>query len=394
MVVANVEVEFIISLFCVDAGALAKIAAETVHNGVFCFQGSVVRMGKDVATGGRINHKGAIHIENLLPFDLIHFVVQFIGVVGIKFGKRFQNGQCRAASVVGAIEHFHIAHKRDGTTEDFYTCGTHFSQFISQHFFKALHCFGNHWKPFGCGGFLWEHFPVFLLNNHLFVCINYQYNSLLFLIFFSCRHLLCDALGRMICTHFFYAFLRYFPVENADIQFVAHQQYQTVEKYPQHYEQQRANRAVEDIVAVETADIDLKCPRQTKKHQCCQDRPYGEEPHTLALGRGPIVYHTNNQKGEQRKNNPSTKADDEDIEVGMGNKSFGDEPSDDEFISYEQHQNGDYQSEKKKYKHQTQNIALYKRTALNALVGIIKRHKQAVHTIGSQNNRGQETNRQ
>ena len=111
------QVELVVGLFGVDGGTLAEVAAEAVDDGVLGFQSGVVAVGEDFAAGGGVDHEGAVDVENLLPANLVHLVVELLLVVGVKLGEGFQDGQCRTAAIVGAVEQTHIAFKLNGSCD-------------------------------------------------------------------------------------------------------------------------------------------------------------------------------------------------------------------------------------------------------------------------------------
>lgn len=166
MIINDVEVELVFGSLGVDGGALAEFVAETVDNSIFSFKGSVVGMSEIGSAGRRIDHKSTIDIENLFPMNLIDFLVKFAVVVGIEFGERFENGQCCAASVVGTIEHLHVAGEGDGTSEDLNVIGATFAKFVGEDFFKAEHSLGHHLEGGSIGFLDGDDFTPLLLDDH------------------------------------------------------------------------------------------------------------------------------------------------------------------------------------------------------------------------------------
>ena len=55
-------------------------------------------------------------------------------------------------------------------------------------------------------------------------------------------------------------------VEDGGVELIAQQDDEAVELQPQHDEQQGADGAVEDVVAVEVGEIDFEAPREKDEH--------------------------------------------------------------------------------------------------------------------------------
>ncbi len=148
MVVRNMEIDLEIGVFGIDVGTMVEESAQAVDDGVLGFEGGVVGMGEDVARGGGVDHKGAVDVDDLLPLDAANVVVEFLVVVGLELGERLEDGQSRAAGVVGAIEDTHIAGEGDSARKGFDVLCSAFAQLVGEDFLEAEHCFGYHLELF------------------------------------------------------------------------------------------------------------------------------------------------------------------------------------------------------------------------------------------------------
>ena len=166
VVVAYVEVEFVVGILGVDGRPLSEVAAEAVHNGILGFQGGIVGMGEDVAACGAVNHEGAVHVEDFFPTDAVNLVVEFLLVVGFELSKRFEDGQSGAAGVVGTIEQPHVAFEKDCAVDALDVFGTHGAELVGKNFFKAHHGLGNHSEFLFCGVLYGYGFAVLFLDYH------------------------------------------------------------------------------------------------------------------------------------------------------------------------------------------------------------------------------------
>ena len=165
LIVADVEIKLIVGVLGVDGRALAEVAAEAVDNGILGFESGEIGMGEDFAAGGAVDHEGAVHIEDFLPLDLIDLVVEFLLVVGLEFGKGFEDCQCGAAGIVGPVEGGHSAFEGDSTVDALHILGTEGAEFVGQHLFEAHHGFGDHLEFVTARGDR-HYFAILFLNNH------------------------------------------------------------------------------------------------------------------------------------------------------------------------------------------------------------------------------------
>ena len=149
LVVADVEVELIVGILGVDGGTLPEVAAEAVDDGVLGLEGGVVGMGENLARGGGVDHESAVDVEYLLPPDAVDLVVELLVVVGLEGGEGLEDGQGRAAAVVGTIEETHVAHEGDGAGEDLDLLGAHGAELVGEDFFEAHHGLGHHGEGVG-----------------------------------------------------------------------------------------------------------------------------------------------------------------------------------------------------------------------------------------------------
>ena len=124
-------------------------------------------MGEHLATGGGINHEGTVDIEDFLPTDFVHLVIELLLVVGVEFGEGLEYGECRAAAVVGTVEQAHVAFELHSACPDGDILGTHLAQLLGEHFLEVDHGLGDHPKRLFLGAFYRHHLPVFLLYYHL-----------------------------------------------------------------------------------------------------------------------------------------------------------------------------------------------------------------------------------
>ena len=82
----------------------------------------------------------------MLPVELLHMVIKLVGTGGVEFQKRLENPQCCAATKIGTVHHFLVAHKGHHAPSFGHFVGAQRSQLVGKHSFQALKGLGHHFK--------------------------------------------------------------------------------------------------------------------------------------------------------------------------------------------------------------------------------------------------------
>ena len=125
---------------------------------------------------------------------------------------------------------------------------------------------------------------------------------------------------------------------NGHVQFVAKHDDETVDEQPQHDEEQCADGAVEEVVAVEVGQIDLESPRQEDEHDGGEHGPGGEESHTLFFHGDDVIDNAECEQGHAYKNDPTPDADNDVCERARHKDALAEQPYQDGLVAYNQHQ--------------------------------------------------------
>ena len=144
----NVYVEHHIGARNANRRPLSVFLFEIVNNGIFHAIRHESRVAKHLAKHRGVDGKGFVEGQHRVPLKLAHLLVEVVGIGGTEFVDGFENAQRRAATKIGLIQGFEIAHKRHHARALGHLLRPEGLQLVAQHPFQPLEGFGNHFKIF------------------------------------------------------------------------------------------------------------------------------------------------------------------------------------------------------------------------------------------------------
>ena len=134
-VFCNVHVEADVGIGNADVGTLVRIFHEIVDNRIFNLVGNKLRIAEFGAINGGVYSKRSVEIENFVPLNSLHCLVNSFRILGAEVENGLQHSDCRAEAEVGTVHHFLITRERDHAATDLHVVGTEFDEFLCQNFF-------------------------------------------------------------------------------------------------------------------------------------------------------------------------------------------------------------------------------------------------------------------
>ena len=179
------------------------------------------------------------------------------------------------------------------------------------------------------------------------------------------------------------------PVEDGGVQLVAQHDDEAVEQQPQHDHQQGADRAVEQVVAVEIGQIDLESPGEHDEHTGGEDGSRGEEPHALFLHGDDVVDDAQREQGHTHEDDPAPDADGDVGEGAPRQDAVAEQPDEYRLVADKQAEHQHNHDVEQKHQQDAQWVLLDKGAALGVAVAEIEHH--AVDGVGCKYHRCDET---
>ncbi len=146
IVVGDVDVETDVGVAQRDIGAVARLLAELVDDGVFHLVADEVGIAEFLGIDHGVDGEGLALFDVLAPVDFLHLIIYVFCRAGLEVLDGLQHAYGGVQLKVGTVHHFLVSGKRYHAAANLHVVGAQLGELLSQDGFQAHEGLGNEFK--------------------------------------------------------------------------------------------------------------------------------------------------------------------------------------------------------------------------------------------------------